>query len=610
MLKSVGYIEIVTDDGGWHGTGWVVDAEQRLLVTNQHVVETYLDCYVYFPEYSNGKLNTDPDTSLTSERAHLATVIDSDETLDLALIQLDDELPEGIIALELADKSAAPGSDIHSLAGGTVGSQSLWIYSTGHVRQIVQGELANGFETTVLESDMATNQGNSGGPVCDDDGKVVAVVEGHATDARLVSIYVDLQPLVDYLGDALRCVDPTTVEDLQFAAQRHMDAWRTTRAIELATEAIKKSPKSAELYTLRGWAWYWDDDNDTAKEDFKDALKVDSNFSDAHYGLGCVANEAGEYEEAVGHFTDAIRNDSRNADYLIDRGEARRSLGQLKKAKKDFESALYADEYNLTATCGLAYVETDLGNNQEALEHIGSVLDYVMDDPEAMYYCGLLMHRTGEKDAAVKYFTATTNLDPEYQWGHYYLGLTLLENQQPEPALEAISIALQQTPGDAETVFQYGLTLIANERTEEGLSEVKRAAKMAPDHAAINKALQNLLNRHASSQSSSTTPVSTSRVPAKFVGKWAASLQRSTGTRTFLLTLGSAGEYSMEINERSGSRSVEVINEKGAYVINGDRLVYSPSGVDESVSVRTKWEGQFLSLYMESLSGWVLFAKK
>jgi len=58
---------------------------------------------------------------------------------------------------------------VHSLAGSTVGSQSLWIYSTGHVRQIVRGLMANDYEAMLLESDLATNQGDSGGSVCDDE---------------------------------------------------------------------------------------------------------------------------------------------------------------------------------------------------------------------------------------------------------------------------------------------------------------------------------------------------------------------------------------------------------------------------------------------------------
>src|SRR5690349_9060307 len=38
------------------GTGWVADQANRLIVTNNHVVETYQTVTVTFPEYSEGKV--------------------------------------------------------------------------------------------------------------------------------------------------------------------------------------------------------------------------------------------------------------------------------------------------------------------------------------------------------------------------------------------------------------------------------------------------------------------------------------------------------------------------------------------------------------------------
>jgi len=53
----------------------------------------------------------------------------------------------------MAEQSATTGQRLHSLAGSAVGLQSLWIDSTGHVRQIVRGIVATDYETMLLESD-------------------------------------------------------------------------------------------------------------------------------------------------------------------------------------------------------------------------------------------------------------------------------------------------------------------------------------------------------------------------------------------------------------------------------------------------------------------------
>lgn len=613
ILKSVGYIEIRTDDGGWNGTGWVVDAEQRLMVTNQHVIEGMLNCAVYFPEYINGELNTDPDSSLTADREFNAVVVDSDETVDLALIQLDEALPVGIIALELADESARPGAAIHSVAGNTAGSESLWSYSTGHVRQIVERSLANGYETIVLESDMATNQGNSGGPVCNDQGQVVAVVEGAMTEARLVSMDVELQALAEYLGNALRCVDPSSIEDLAFTAQRHLDAGRSSVALRFATDALKKS-KSAELYCLRGWCWYWYDDNDAARGDFEDALEIDEDFAEAQYGLATIASFEDEHETAIDHYTDAIRNDPGNVTYLTDRGFSRHSLGQYAKAKKDFESALYHDSISIDATCGKAYCEADLGETEAALNTISSVLDYVQDDPQAMYYCGVLMRRTENHEAAVHYFRLTTELDPDYSWAHYFLGVSLLDlnNESHEEALAALRVQFDKTPDDTDTMFYLGMALIRNSEFTEGLALCEKAAKLAPDNADMQEAIQ-IVRKAVGAREATTSNVgfaTPQTTPAQYVGTWTATIRGQGTIHQMTLVLGSNGRYDMTMVRRSGSAPAETNHETGAYVIQGKELRYQPDGTSDTITVPLRWRGQFLSMYFEHFSGWVSLNKR
>ncbi|MEL6105415.1 MAG: trypsin-like peptidase domain-containing protein [Planctomycetota bacterium] len=614
ILKSVGYIEIRTDDGGWNGTGWVVDAEQRLMVTNQHVIEGMLNCSVYFPEYVNGELNTDPDTSLTADRERNAVVIDSDETVDLALIQLDEALPKGIIALELADESARPGAAIHSVAGNTAGSESLWSYSTGHVRQIVERSLANGYETIVLESDMATNQGNSGGPVCNDQGQVVAVVEGAMTEARLVSMDVELQALAEYLGNALRCVEPKSIDDLRFTAQRHLDAGRSGVALRFATNALKKS-KSAELYCLRGWCWYWYDDNDAARGDFQDALEINGDFAEAQYGLATIASFEGDDEAAIELYTDAIRNDPGNVTYLNDRGFSRHALGQYVKAKKDFESALHHDSISVAATCGKAYCEAELGETESALNTISSVLDYVTDDPQAMYYCGVLMRRTENHEAAVHYFQLTTELDPDYSWAHYFLGVSLLDlnNGRHEEALAALQVQFDQTPDDTDTMFYLGMALIQNSKLDEGLALCEKAARLAPDNADIQEAIQ-IVRKAVGARQATTNNVGfatpQTATPVQYVGTWTATIRGQGTLHQLTLALGSNGRYDMTMLRRNGSAPAETNHETGAFVIQGKELRYQPDGTSDTIAIPIRWKGQFLSLYFEHFSGWVSLNKR
>lgn len=602
MLKSVALIETVTDDEVTYGTGWVIDRKQRLLVTNHHVIEWKLDCNVYFPEFANGKLKTDPETSITEDRSYFGRVIDSDSTLDLALIQLD-ELPKNIVALELADESASPGETIHSIAGSTVGSQSLWIYSTGHVRQIVEGMLANGHETLLLESDMATNQGNSGGPVCNDDGKVVAVVEGHRTDARLVSIYVDLQTLVEYMSAALRCVAPQSVDDLQFAADRHYEDDRPSVAAKLITKMLRKQPNSAEWYSFRGWCYYSLDDGASAKADFEQALQNDATYSEAHQGLARLASDEGEYDAAIKHLTDAIRNE-REVWYFVDRGEAYRLNGDYKKAVSDLETALQMDDENSDAIRQLGMTRIDLEEYKAGVALLDKIINEFDEDPDTLVYGSIGMHMLEEYEAAFNLCTLALNVDPTNAAAYFRKGITLAAMKRREDAATALRKAYELAPNNSEFVYYHGLALATNGELQKGIDLVKRACDMAPTNQEYQTALK-ALKKDATGKS---VPAKTT-MDERYIGQWNADIQDSGDRIKMQLTLRGNGTYEMKMHVAESSGQTSDFTDVGQYEISNNQLVYRPNGEAESRFYQIKWQGPHLGMYMEPLNGWALLSR-
>jgi len=494
MLKSVALIDCTTEDGSsWSGTGWVLDAKQRLLVTNHHVVEGVEECDVYFPEFIDGQLVTDPARSVVPSRAIHGRVIDCDETCDLAIIQVD-RLPKDCPALELAEASATPGQTIHSIAGSATGTQSLWVYSIGHVRQIVRGVLANDQEAMLLESDMATNQGNSGGPVCDDKGRVVAVVEGHSTEARLVSIYVELQSLASYLAEGLRCVDPKTVEDLQFAAERCLESSRPDAAFKMANAALELNRKSADLYALRGWCWYEKDDLESAKGDFEDALKLDDKCADAHSGMGQLAFDDYEYEDSIQHCTTALRIQPENVDYLVQRGQAREWNGEFADARKDYVAALKINPESAAALRGRSIIDIELGDLQAGLTGLNSIISEYNTDAETFYYAGRAMNGLGQFDDAAIVSRRAIELDQEFAGAYQQLGNALVGLEQYDEAADVLTTAIELNSEDAVSHFLMGVIMTIRGSTDEATSYLETALELAEDDEELQASVEELLN--------------------------------------------------------------------------------------------------------------------
>jgi tetratricopeptide (TPR) repeat protein len=73
-------------------------------------------------------------------------------------------------------------------------------------------------------------------------------------------------------------------------------------AIETYRSAVNSNPNSAEAYSNLGWGYYGLRNFDEAVKAFRQALSLDRNYIDAHYGLGLTLKEAGAGSEAVPAF--------------------------------------------------------------------------------------------------------------------------------------------------------------------------------------------------------------------------------------------------------------------------------------------------------------------
>src|SRR5262249_50271805 len=203
---------ILTPEGT--GTGWVIDLEQGLLVTNEHVVTTHEQVQVIFPAYGkDGRPVVERALYRRNAPRLRADVIDADGRRDLALIRLRERPPEGVVAVKLAEREPRPGDSVHSI-GNPGASDALWVYSAGSVRQVYHKEwryrTGPGRTARVVETQSAINPGDSGGPVFNDAGELVAVVSGRRTDASLMSWCIAAAEVKEYLEEARPLVEPKT----------------------------------------------------------------------------------------------------------------------------------------------------------------------------------------------------------------------------------------------------------------------------------------------------------------------------------------------------------------------------------------------------------------
>jgi HEAT repeat protein len=191
---------LIMNGKGW-GSGSLIHAERRLILTNYHVVGDNSTVDVSFPCYDNsGKLIVDGDYYLRAyqdKKFLRGTVLKRAKDRDLAVVRLD-KLPEDTPALKLAAHSASTGQTVYSV-GNAGASEARWQFVTGTVRQVhhynwdVQvGRKILSFDADIVETTSPTNPGDSGGPLVNDKLQLVAVTQGANVKARELSIFIDI----------------------------------------------------------------------------------------------------------------------------------------------------------------------------------------------------------------------------------------------------------------------------------------------------------------------------------------------------------------------------------------------------------------------------------
>jgi hypothetical protein len=238
-LPSTAWIITKVDGTTSKGTGVLVNAEKKLVVTNFHVVGEARTAIVFFPDLREGEPIVTPrhytdnytqhsgDLSNEKSLAILGFVRAVDRKRDLAVAELS-RLPAHAKEIKFAEKSVGGGVQVHSI-GNPATSQALWVYTNGTVRSVYPKKLitnAGEHEFKVVETDAPINEGDSGGPVVNAAGELVAVTQAYTNNGRLVSYSVDVSEVRKFLESPFKLAprpltEALTASELEFKEQKH-----------------------------------------------------------------------------------------------------------------------------------------------------------------------------------------------------------------------------------------------------------------------------------------------------------------------------------------------------------------------------------------------------
>ena len=157
-----GYVD--GEDGYFWGTG-VVLSEDGLILTNAHIIS---DC-----DSATVKLSDDTE--------YEALLVGADTTSDLAVLKIE---AEGLKPAVFGASSELQVGDSVAAIGNPLGESFRSTLTNGIISAIERGINMNGYSMTLLQTNTALNEGNSGGALVNEYGQVIGIVSAKiaATD--------------------------------------------------------------------------------------------------------------------------------------------------------------------------------------------------------------------------------------------------------------------------------------------------------------------------------------------------------------------------------------------------------------------------------------------
>lgn len=208
-IKSVVWVfDKVTATSARTGSGTLIDVKDRIILTNNHVVGDEAMVYILFPIMDkNGNPINDRNayvSQVNNGTALKGKVLVREGKRDLALIQVD-SLPKDTHAIRVAKDSVGAADNIHCIGNSGL-SGGLFDYCPGSVRNVANHRgRPRGADIEInckmVEHTAPTNKGQSGGPVLNDAGDLVAVTQGNvsAENANSISLAIDISEVKEFL---------------------------------------------------------------------------------------------------------------------------------------------------------------------------------------------------------------------------------------------------------------------------------------------------------------------------------------------------------------------------------------------------------------------------
>ncbi len=273
---------------------------------------------------------------------------------------------------------------------------------------------------------------------------------------------------------------------------------RLEEAIDQYLKALRIESDYADAHSNLGAALSDQGKLKEAIAHYYEALRIKPDLAEAHNNLGYAIKRQGKLEEAIGHYLEALRIKPEFAAAHNNLGNALKTSGNIQGAIKHYAEALRINPDFAEAHNNLGAALFDQGKLMEAIVHYQKALRLKPGLAKVHNNLGNALIGKGKHLEAVKHYSEAIRIKPDYSEAYSNLGAALVAQGKLNEALEHYSKALRIKPDNAEAHNNLGAILLTEGKLDEAIKHYGKALRIKPDYAEAHNNLGNALKRKGS----------------------------------------------------------------------------------------------------------------
>ncbi len=269
--------------------------------------------------------------------------------------------------------------------------------------------------------------------------------------------------------------------------------WGMLLAISVAFNLVASYERSADFHHNLGFVLSRKGQVDEAIAQFRKALEIRPNYSEAHVSLGTALLQKGQVDEVIAQLKRALElqpNNARDhntlATALLQKGQVNEAITQLQKA---LELAPNYPEVYYNLGCALF----QKGQVDEAIVQFQTALELHLNYADVHNNLGSALLQKGRVDEAIAQFQKAMELQPDSAAAHNNLAFAFLQKGQVDEGIAHFQKALELRPNYPEAYYNLGNALVQKGRMREAITCFQKALELQPHDLEIQNQLAWLL---------------------------------------------------------------------------------------------------------------------